>query len=220
MTFDPRTFSSQQDMRDSKWHAPGSEEIAAQFKKAADLVYKYNQSHPLDTELRHALQRELLHPESEVGEIRTPMVIEYGNNVKLGKDVFINYGLTILDTAMVTIGDGCMLGPNVEIITVTHPVDDYEMRAGGWEIAHPVTIGKNVWFGAGVTVLPGVTIGDNAVIGARSVVTSDIPANTIAVGTPARVVREADPERAAKERAQLPEGVPLDVFEFMKSQDV
>ena len=216
MTFDPSTYSSQQDMRDGKWHAPGSTSIAEQFKKAADLVYKYNQSHPLDTQTRHAIQRELLHPDSEVGEIRTPMVIEYGNNVKLGKNVFINYGLTILDTAMVEIGDGCMLGPNVEIITVTHPVDDYEMRAGGWEIAHKVTIGKNVWFGAGVTVLPGVTIGDNAVIGARSVVTKDIPANAIAVGSPARVVRMADPERAASERAQLEDGVPVDVFGFME----
>ena len=101
------------------------------------------------------------------------MMIEYGVNTTIGPNTFINFGVTILDTTTVTIGEWVQIGPNCNLITVTHPVDDYEMRREGWEIAHPITIGNGVWLGASVTVLPGVTIGDNAVIGAGSVVTKD-----------------------------------------------
>ena len=104
--------------------------------------------------------------------------------------MFINFGATILAQAPVTLGDGVMIGPNCSLITVGHPVNDHEMRRGGWEIAKPISVGANTWFGANVTVMPGVTIGENCVIGACALVTRDIPDNSLVLGQPGRVVRQ------------------------------
>ena len=112
-----------------------------------------------------------------------------GRFVKLGKGVYANFNLTLIDDGVITIGDNVEFGPNVTIVTAAHPLH-HEIRKNGVQYNKPVTIGDNCWLGAGVIVLPGVTIGDNSVIGAGSLVTKDIPANSLAYGSPARVIRE------------------------------
>ncbi|MFR1671402.1 MAG: sugar O-acetyltransferase [Candidatus Gastranaerophilaceae bacterium] len=123
--------------------------------------------------------------------IEPPFHCDYGVNIELGKNVYMNFGVTILDCAKVKIGDNCMLAPNVQIYTAAHPLD-VETRNKGLEYALPVTIGKNCWIGGSVVILPGVTIGDNCVIGAGSVVNKDIPPNSVAVGNPAKVKKVID----------------------------
>lgn len=121
--------------------------------------------------------------------LRPPLYVDYGSNLTVGDRVFANYGLTALDCAPISIGDDTQIGPHVQLLTPTHPVDP-DQRLTKVEAARPISIGSNVWIGGGVIVLAGVTIGDNAVIGAGSVVTGDIPANVVAVGNPARVIRQ------------------------------
>lgn len=121
--------------------------------------------------------------------IRPPLRVDYGDRISIGAGTFINFNLTALDVAAITIGEDCQIGPNVQLLTPTHPIDP-RMRRDKLEAASPITIGDNVWLGGGVIVCPGVTIGANSVIGAGSVVTRDIPANVVAVGSPARVIRE------------------------------
>ncbi|MBT0773738.1 sugar O-acetyltransferase [Kineosporia sp. J2-2] len=121
--------------------------------------------------------------------VRPPLFVDYGEHIHIGARTFVNFNLTALDVAPIRIGEDCQIGPNVQLLTPTHPIEAGPRR-DKLEAAQPITIGDNVWLGGGVTVCPGVTIGDNSVIGAGSVVTRDIPANVVAVGTPARVVRE------------------------------
>jgi len=121
--------------------------------------------------------------------LRAPLYVDYGSQITVGDRVFANFGLTALDCAPITIGDDTQIGPHVQLLTPTHPLDPEERRSK-IESAAPITIGRNVWIGGGAIVLAGVTIGDNTVIGAGAVVTKDIPANVVAVGNPARVVRE------------------------------
>ena len=122
-------------------------------------------------------------------EIRPPFRCDYGYQTTFGARTFANFGLVVLDVATVTIGDDVQIGPNVQLLTATHPLEPGPRR-DKWEAAQPITIGDNVWLGGGVIVCPGVTIGADTVVGAGSVVTKDLPAGVLAVGTPARVVRE------------------------------
>ncbi|MBL0887162.1 sugar O-acetyltransferase [Myceligenerans indicum] len=121
--------------------------------------------------------------------VRAPVHVDYGSRITIGPRTFINMGLTALDVAPITIGADCQIGPHVQLLTPTHPIDP-QPRRDKLEAARPITIGDNVWLGGGVIVCPGVTIGDNSVIGAGAVVTRDIPAGVVAVGNPARTVRE------------------------------
>ncbi|WP_269327770.1 sugar O-acetyltransferase [Kineosporia mesophila] len=121
--------------------------------------------------------------------IRPPLFVDYGENLHVGARTFINYQLTALDVAAIRIGEDCQIGPGVQLLTPTHPIDPGPRR-DKLEAARPITIGDNVWLGGGVIVCPGVSIGDNSVIGAGSVVTKDVPANVVCVGNPARVIRE------------------------------
>lgn len=121
--------------------------------------------------------------------IKPPLFVDYGDHISVGARTFANYNLTALDVAPIVIGADCQIGPNVQLLTPIHPIEP-QPRRDKLEAARPITIGDNVWLGGGVIVCPGVTIGDNVVIGAGSVVTRDIPANTIAVGNPARVIRD------------------------------
>ncbi len=126
-----------------------------------------------------------------VGEdvaVRPPLFVDYGENIHIGARTFINMNLTALDVAEIRIGEDCQFGPNVQLLTPTHPIEP-QPRKDKLEAARPITIGNNVWLGGGAIVCPGVTIGDNSVIGAGAVVTRDIPANVVAVGSPARVIR-------------------------------
>lgn len=131
---------------------------------------------------------------AEIGEdtfIRTPFYCDYGDGISIGARAFVNFNCTMLDGAPISIGDECLIASGVQLITASHPVDPTPRRAA-WEQALPVTIGKGVWLGAGAIVCPGVSIGENSVIGAGSVVTRDIPAGVVAYGNPARVAREVD----------------------------
>jgi maltose O-acetyltransferase len=140
-----------------------------------------------DAERDDAL-RELLGSFGAHSNIRPPFRCEYGYQIHVGSRVFANFGLVCLDVARITIGDDTRIGPGVQLLTPTHPLAP-GLRREGWESARPITIGRNVWLGGTVVVCPGVTIGDDAVVGAGSVVTRDLPAGVLAVGNPARVVR-------------------------------
>ena len=120
--------------------------------------------------------------------IRPPLYVDYGSNIRIGDRSFVNFGLVALDVAAITIGDDVQIATNVQLLTPTHPVEPGPRR-DKWEAARPITIGDNVWLGGGAIVLAGVTIGDNSVVGAGSVVTRNLPADIVAVGNPARVIR-------------------------------
>lgn len=135
-----------------------------------------------------AMLADLLGTLGEDATVTPPLFVDYGENIHIGARTFINYHLTALDVAAITIGEDCQIGPNVQLLTPTHPIDP-QPRRDKLEAAEPIVLEDNVWLGGGVIVCPGVRIGTNSVIGAGSVVTRDIPANVVAVGNPARVIR-------------------------------
>jgi maltose O-acetyltransferase len=166
-------------------------EIGEQSAAALDLMAAYNATTVRQAPLRRQLLEELLGSVGESTEIRPPFYVDYGSHIRIGARCFANFGLVALDVAAITIGDDVQMGPNVQLLTPTHPVEPGPRR-DKWEAAQPITIGDNVWLGGGTIVLPGVTIGENTVVGAGSVVTRDLPANVVAVGNPARVIRSLD----------------------------
>ena len=137
---------------------------------------------------RRRLLEELLGAIGPDTVIRPPFRCDYGRYLRMGARSFANFGLVALDCAPITIGDDVQIGPNVALLTPTHPIDP-DLRRAGWESAQPITIGDNVWLGGGVIVLPGVTIGSDSVVGAGAVVTRDLAEGVVAVGNPARVLR-------------------------------
>ena len=161
------------------------EELAA----ARDVIHNYNLLRPSENQKKLELLKGLL---GHIGDdsiiINQPFRCDYGKQISVGKRFFANFNFTVLDEAQVTIGDDCFIGPNVSIYTACHSIDPEE-RNSRREWAEPVTIGDNVWIGGSVTILPGVNIGDNVTIGAGSVVTKDIPSNSIAVGNPCKVMK-------------------------------
>ncbi|MCG5469044.1 sugar O-acetyltransferase [Micromonospora sp. LAH09] len=166
-------------------------EIIADLDRAARLMERFNTSAAADPQARLAALRDLL---GELGEgtwIRPPFYCDYGWQIRIGPRSFVNYQSVFLDVAPITIGADVQIGPNVQLLTPTHPVEPGPRR-DKWEAAKPITIGDNVWLGGGAIVLAGVTIGANTVVGAGAVVTRDLPANVVAVGNPARPVRELD----------------------------
>lgn len=170
----------------------GDPQLAADNLRALTLTREFNTSDPADAQARLALLRELLGSLGEGTEIRPPLYCEYGYQTHVGTHVgartFINFGCVLLDVATITIGDDVQVGPNVQFLTPTHPVEA-EPRRAKWEAAKPITVGDNVWLGGGGIICPGVSIGENTVVGAGAVVVRDLPANVIAVGNPAQVVR-------------------------------
>ena len=158
-------------------------------RRAVRLADAYHRAFVADESAARSLLDALLGQLGEGAFVKPPLFVDYGENIHLGARSFANYNLTALDVVSITIGEDCMIGPNVQLLTPTHPVDP-QPRRDKVEAAQPITIGDNVWLGGGVIVCPGVTIGDNTVIGAGSVVTKDVPANVVAVGNPARVIRE------------------------------
>ncbi|GIG34692.1 sugar O-acetyltransferase [Cellulomonas pakistanensis] len=165
------------------------QEIEDLTRRSARLAEAYGRVALLDDEAARAILADLLGTLGEGSGIRPPLHVDYGKHIHVGARTFVNFNLTALDVATIHIGDDCMIGPNVQLLTPTHPVEP-QRRKDKVEGAKPIVIGDNVWLGGGVVVCPGVTIGENSVIGAGSVVTRDIPANVVAVGNPARVVRE------------------------------
>ena len=179
------------------YDANNDEKLIRSRLACKDLCARYNQLLPSRTEEQRALMRQILGKIGGDFTITTPFWCDYGSNIEIGINFYTNHNCVILDSARITFGDNVFIGPNCCITAAGHPLDA-EQRASGLEIALPVTIGDNVWLGAGVTVLPGVTIGAGAVIGAGCVVNRDIPENVIAAGNPCRVIRgitQADRER-------------------------
>lgn len=160
-----------------------------EIAKGKEKCHRYNQLSPNDRSEQNKILKELL---GEMGEgvcITPPFWCDYGYNISVGDYFYSNHNMVITDGAKVTFGNNVFVAPNCCFTTAEHAIDP-EMRKAGVEIAKPITVGNNVWIGAGSTILAGVTIGDNAVIGAGSVVTKSIPANVVAVGVPCRVQRE------------------------------
>ena len=162
--------------------------LVAMRNRARTLFMQYNQTLNTDQVTRTKILTTLLGKSGQLIDIQPPFYCDYGTHIHLGENVFINYNCTILDCALVTIGNNVFMGPNVSLYAATHPVIASE-RIKGPELAQPITIGDNVWLAGNVTICAGVTIGANTTIGAGSVVTRDIPANVLAVGNPCRVIR-------------------------------
>lgn len=161
-------------------------ELVLAAQRARALMEEYNSARDA---VRPGILRELLGSVGEDVTLRPPLYVDYGTQITVGDRVFANFGLTALDCAAITIGDDVQIGPHVQLLTPTHPIDPDERRTKV-EGAGPIVIGDNVWIGGGAIVLAGVTIGDDAVIGAGAVVTRDVPARSVAVGNPAHVIRQ------------------------------
>ncbi len=163
-------------------------DLAVRAKRAVELSEAYRRAFTAGEEGAVDLLAELLGGLGEGAFIKPPLYVDYGEHLTVGARTFANYGLVALDVAPIAIGEDCQIGPNVQLLTPTHPVEPGPRR-DKLEAAEPITIGDNVWLGGGVIVCPGVSIGDNTVVGAGAVVTRDLPANVVAVGNPAKPVR-------------------------------
>ena len=163
-------------------------DLATAGRRAMRLCEAYNAITVDEPDQRRRLLEELLGAIGPETVIRPPFRCDYGRYLSLGARTFANFGLVALDCARITIGDDVQIGPNVALLTPTHPIDP-DLRRAGWEAAEPITIGDNVWLGGGAIVLPGVTIGADSVVGAGAVISRDLPAGVVAVGNPARVIR-------------------------------
>jgi maltose O-acetyltransferase len=162
-------------------------ELIALNLRAQRLTAAYNAS--TDYAERGPILAELLGSCGEDVHVRPPLHLDYGSHLHIGARTFANFGLVALDCAEIRIGEDVQIGPNVQLLTATHPLDADRRRAK-WESAAPITIGDNVWLGGGVIVCPGVTIGADTVVAAGSVVTKDLPARVLAVGSPVRAIRD------------------------------
>jgi maltose O-acetyltransferase len=156
-------------------------------RRAAGLTARYNAE--LDPEVRRDLLAQLLGSVGGGTTIRAEFRCDYGYQITVGAETFVNWGAVFLDVGRIVIGDAVQIGPNVQLLTATHPLDAAARRAG-WEGSAPITIEDDVWLGGGVIVLPGVTVGAGSVVGAGAVVTRDLPPGVLAVGNPAQVVRQ------------------------------
>ena len=190
-------------MHGGELYNPGDETLLKEQAACLERLYEFNQTRPSEAEKRERLLREMF---AELGDscyIEPPFHANFGGrHVHFGRYVYANFNLTIVDDTHVYVGDYTMFGPNVTIASAGHPIDP-ALREQGYQYNMPVRIGRNCWLGAGVIVLPGVTIGDNVVVGAGSVVVKDLPSNVVAVGNPCRVLREVnehDREYYYKER--------------------
>lgn len=156
--------------------------------RGKELMYEFNHTRPSEVEKRERLIREMFATVGENAWIEPPIYFSYGSNIHIGKNFYANFNFTIVDDYTVTIGDNVLIAPNVTITVTGHPVH-HELRKSGEMFSFPVTLGNNVWIGSNVVINPGITIGDNSVIGAGSVVTKNIPPDVVAVGVPCRVIR-------------------------------
>jgi len=168
-----------------------NENLIEERKNAKELCYDFNACRPRETTKQAEIIRKLFGKIGDKFEIISPFYCDYGYNIEIGENFFANHNLVILDCAKVIFGDNVFIAPNCGLYTAGHPLD-VKRRNQGLEYAKPIVVKSNVWIGAGVSVLPGVTINEGTVIGAGSVVTKDIPSNVLAVGNPAKVVREID----------------------------
>lgn len=183
-------MSMKEKMHRTELYLPDDTSIMEAQTRCLDRLYDYNMTRPTESAKREAMLKEMF---AEIGEgcyIEPPLHANHaGAHVHFGKYIYANFGLTLVDDTHIYVGDYTMFGPNVVVATAGHPILP-ELREKAYQYNAPVHIGKNCWLGAGVIVLPGITIGDNTVVGAGSVVTKDLPANVVAVGNPCRVLRK------------------------------
>ena len=184
-------MSAKGDMLAGRWYnANFDSELIKERVTVKDFCLEYNNTPMKDLGHRRDVLREILQNVTvEHVEVLSPFMVDYGYNVFMGAGCFLNHNVYLMDCAKITFGKKCFVGPNCGFYTAIHPME-VSKRNSGYEQAKPITIGDNVWIGGGVTILPGVKIGNNSVIGAGAVVTKDIPANVLAFGNPCRVVRE------------------------------
>ena len=187
-------MTEREKMEKGLWYDANYDEALVQARLAAeDLCFELNRTRPSDKAKREALLTKLLPCRGADTVILSPFYADYGANCRIGDATFINHNAYLMDGAAITIGSHCFIGPNCGMYTGNHPMIADE-RNRGLEQAKPITIGDNVWIGADVTILPGVTIGDGCVIGAKSLVNRDIPAGMFAAGVPCRVIRPISEE--------------------------
>lgn len=186
---DGRTMRERMEAGD--YYLASGEDLQSSQRRARLLARRYEEAYDTDPHAAQEILHEMLGHVGDHVDVRPPIYLDYGTYVTLGDGVFINYGLQAADVCRITLGNDVQIGPNVQLLTPVHPVDG-EQRRSGIEAGAPITLGDNVWLGGGVIVCPGVTIGENTVVGAGSVVVHDLPANVVAVGNPARVVKELD----------------------------
>ena len=179
------------------YDANHDEELLKEIADCNDLCDKFNQLKPSNRKAQTKLLKKIFKKMGDNVYINKPFWCDYGYNVSVGSNFFANHNCQLLDGARISFGENVFIAPNCVFTTAEHAIDA-EQRRRGLEVALPITVGNNVWFGAGVIVLAGVTIGDNTVIGAGSVVTHDIPSNVVAVGTPCKVLREITEEDKEK----------------------
>lgn len=179
-------------MHNVQLYDPGDGDIMKEQLVCLEKLYDFNMTRPTESEKREAMLKEMF---AEIGEgcyIEPPFHANFGGkHIHFGSHVYANFNFTAVDDTHIYVGDYTMIGPNVVLATAGHPINP-ELRQKAYQYNAPIHIGKNCWLGAGVMVMPGVTIGDNVVIGAGSVVTKDLPSNVIAVGNPCRVLREVN----------------------------
>ncbi|WP_251318297.1 sugar O-acetyltransferase [Flintibacter muris] len=173
-------------------YLPGDETLQREQLQCLDKLFEFNQVRPSDLERKTALLKEMF---AELGEncyIETPFHTNWGGrHVHFGKNIYANFNLALVDDTHIYVGDYTQFGPNVVLATAGHPVNP-ELRERAYQYNAPIRIGRNCWLGANVVVVPGVTIGDNVVVGAGSVVTRDLPDNVVAVGNPCKILREVN----------------------------
>ena len=173
-------------------YRPGDAELVRDRAVSQDLQRRYNATIVSDADERKTILDQWIAARGSGCAIRTPFYVDYGYNIHLGSDVFFNYGCVLLDVCPIRIGDKVQIGPMVQILTADHP-RDAATRDAGLEFGKPIDIGRNVWIGSGAIILPGVTVGEDAVIGAGTVVTRDVPAGTTVAGNPARPLAPRHP---------------------------
>jgi maltose O-acetyltransferase len=172
-----------------EWYKDGDPVLVDERRRCLSLLDRFNGTAATAEEERGTILRELLGHIGQGSWIMPRFQCDYGYLIRMGSNSFLNYDAILMDCAPITIGDDVSIGPRAQLLTALHPLDDHEMRRQRWERAEPIEIGDNVWFGGGVIVCAGVTVGDNTVVGAGSVVTRDLPAGVLAAGNPARVIR-------------------------------
>lgn len=189
-----KKLTEKDNMINGEWYNASSDHTLVEDRlQAKDLCAELNQTKPSNKEKRTTILKDLFHYEPNHLELLSPFQVDYGYNIFLGKNIFINHNCYLMDCAHIVIGDNVFIGPNCGIYTATHPLGA-NARNLGIEKASPITIGNNVWIGANVIVLPGVTIGEGAVISAGSIVTKDVPENVLAMGSPAEPYKKIDNE--------------------------
>ena len=175
------------------YDANNDKDLIAERLRAKDLCYDFNHLRPSDVEQQTAIIHNLFGKTGKTFCIVAPFWCDYGYNIEIGENFFANHNTVILDGAKVKFGNNVFVAPNCGFYTAGHPIDT-ERRNQGLEYAYPITVGDNVWIGAGVQIMPGVTIGSNVVIGGGSIVVEDIPSNVVAVGNPCRAIRSITDE--------------------------